>query len=856
MNRLELARLAFGLLLLVSLATPLFAQKTASVFYPARLLSNARRNIDQYDWAKAMRDRAVDRAAPWLAMSDDHLWSLIFGHRIERSWMVWSAGHCPNCNQPVKMYDWKVDAVREPWKMWCAHCAMRFPTNDFHAYHTSGLDEQGFFDPDRADRSLLYNTDHPDPDDPLHTFGVDDGNGYVDGDNRWRFVSTYLIYGQWKQAIVGGINNLANAYVVTGDPIYARKCAILIDRLADIHPEFDFAKQGWVYERRADAGYISTWHDAAEELRQVAFAYDMIFDSIKDDEQLVTFLAAKAAQHNLDNAKTSFDLIRGNIDQRILRHVIANRDRIESNYPTTDVTLLVMRTILDWNSDREGILDTLDGILRKGTAVDGLSGEKGLAGYSVIAPTRIAYLLARYDRVDPDLLGDIYKRFPALRDMYRFHIDTWIDMQYYPQIGDTGTVGRPYARYAAIGFDDHKFTPTPGINPSAYTFMWRLAHLADEPDFLRVIYHANEQSTADLPHDLFIADPAQVQRDVQAVIDETGERFVVPSINKQQWHVALLRAGEHPDHRAAWIAYDVRGRHGHFNGMNLGLVAKGFELLPEFGYPPVQFGGWTSPRSRWYTMTAAHNTVVVDGKNQIADTAARTTLWHIGDSVRAMRFDGPDMIGGSTYQRTVAMADVSAADSYVLDIFNVAGGRDHAQFYHGYFGELTIQGASMSPADDYGHDTQMRNFQTDDSPKPGWTADWQVEDIYNLYDTPRNVHLRYTGLTHDATASRCETWVSPGGTSDPVGGYLNSIMIRRQASDDAPLSSTFVGVIEPYEGDPLIASAVRRDEGGAIVVEITLTDGRRDVWSVGPDNVLSMVRHQPDGASHELLPLQ
>ncbi len=150
------------------------------------------------------------------------------------------------------------------------------------------------------------------------------------------------------------------------------------------------------------------------------------------------------------------------------------------------------------------------------------------------------------------------------------------------------------------------------------------------------------------------------------------------------------------------------------------------------------------------------------------------------------------------------MADVSPDDSYVLDIFKVAGGRDHAQFYHGYFGDLTIQGASMSPAADYGNDTQMRNFQTDDSPKPGWTADWKVEDIYNLYDTPRNVHLRYTGLTHNATASRCETWVSPGGTSDPVGGYLSSIMIRRQASDDAPLSSTFVGVIEPYEGDPLM----------------------------------------------------
>ena len=37
-------------------------------------------------------------------------------------------------------------------------CAGRFPTHDFQAYHESGLDEHGFFDPDHADRSLLFNS--------------------------------------------------------------------------------------------------------------------------------------------------------------------------------------------------------------------------------------------------------------------------------------------------------------------------------------------------------------------------------------------------------------------------------------------------------------------------------------------------------------------------------------------------------------------------------------------------------------------------------------------------------------------------------------------------------------------------
>ena len=58
---------------------------------------------------------------------------------------------------------------------------------------------------------------------------------------------------------------------------------------------------------------------------------------------------------------------------------------------------------------------------------------------------------------------------------------------------------------------------------------------------------------------------------------------------------------------------DTGGRHSHADGMNLGLFAKGVDLMPDFGYPPVQYGGWDSPRAQWYRMSAAHNTVVVDG---------------------------------------------------------------------------------------------------------------------------------------------------------------------------------------------------------------------------------------------------
>ncbi|HQF30937.1 MAG TPA: hypothetical protein PLJ34_05775, partial [Hyphomicrobiales bacterium] len=91
-----------------------------------------------------------------------------------------------------------------------------FPKNDFGALYRSGLDAQGVFDPKRADRSLLFNAEHPDANDPLHLFGVDEGEGYVEGAKRWRFIGAYLIYGQWKQGILHGIRALEKHDIAFG----------------------------------------------------------------------------------------------------------------------------------------------------------------------------------------------------------------------------------------------------------------------------------------------------------------------------------------------------------------------------------------------------------------------------------------------------------------------------------------------------------------------------------------------------------------------------------------------------------------------------------------------------------------
>jgi hypothetical protein len=818
--------------------------KTGSTFYPPALLARVRANIARYPWAAAMQKQIVDAARPWMAMSDDELWSLMFGNTIKRSWMVWSSGYCPACRKPVPMYNWDIHALEHPWKVRCPHCKQYFPTNDFVAFYRSGLDEHGIFDPKRADRSLLFNTEHPDANDPLHLFGVDDGDGFSDGRHTWRFIGAYLIYGQWKQAVVAGIEALSAAYVVTGAPAYAHKAGILLDRVADLYPTFDFIKQGILYDAPSPAaGYVSVWHDACEETRQLVLGYDKVFEAIRTDQTLPAFLSRKAEQFKLGVPKATFADIQRNIEDRILRDPLAQRPKITSNYPRTEVAAAIIETVLGGPDARQRADAILDAMLTRGTAVDGVTGEKGLAGYTSYTIQGVAVLLEQYARLDPGFLKNLLKRHPKVHDMYRFHIDTWCFEKYYPLSGDTGSFAAPVLQYVGVGLSRQ-----PGVDPSMFSFLWRLYQATGDAGFVQVLYHANGDTTDGLPYDLFAEDPAAIQKGVRDVIAREGPAPRLASVNKSHWHIGILRSGRDADARAAWLDYDAGGGHSHADGMNLGLFAKGLDLLPDFGYPPVNYGGWGSPRAVWYTMTAAHNTVVVDGRNQ-QRVDGQCTLWAQGNQFHAIRASGPALIDGKQYERTIAMIDASDHDSYILDVFRVVGGTDHAKFTHSHFGRIATAGVTLGPCDDFGHDTQMRNFRRDPSPKPGWSVDWTIDDRRHLLPAGADVHLRYTDLTTGAEADICEGWILAGLFNTAQDAWIPRVMVRRQ-SKQAPLASTFVSVMEPYEHASNIA-AIRRlpleTESGEtypdsnVAVEVRFVDGRRDlVVATDIENPLSL----------------
>jgi hypothetical protein len=613
-------------------------------------------NAASEPWVAAVCQRLSDAAKPWLEMSDETLWALMFGPTITRSWDVWSNGHCPCCLKDVPMYTWLIDALRLPWKVTCPHCRQIFPKNDFAAFYRSGLDERRLFDSARADRSLLVNAEHPAPGDPKRSFGVDDGEGFVEGEKRWRFIGAYLIYGQWKQLVLGGINHLAAAYAVTGNPACAHKAGILLDRVADLYPSFDHRTQAWVEEVIRTDGYVSTWHDACEETREMAIAYDTVRPAVLSDGDLAGFLAEMARRHGIAAPKaTPADVCR-NIENGILRDPLRNLHKIYSNYPRREIAVAVLHAALGWEANRTEIHRILDGVLAQATAVDGVTGEKGLCGYSAYVIQSLAVFLALMERLEPGTLAELFRRHPKLRQTYRFFIDTWCLQQYYPLSGDCGWFAVKHEAYCGVSLPRYQPGDLSGVGPgtallpSVHEFLWKLYELTGDAAYVQALYHANGGRTDGLPFDLFARDPEGLRKEVAGVIARHGTEIRLGSVLKPEWHLAILRAGRGENARALWLDYDIAGNHGHIDAMNVGLFAKGLDLMPDFGYPPLQFEGGSGKPALWYRMAAAHNTVVVDGSLPNAGFyrrrafGGRCTLWAEGVSFTAVRASGPELL--------------------------------------------------------------------------------------------------------------------------------------------------------------------------------------------------------------------
>ena len=809
------------------------AMKQSSTFFMQARIRNARRNVKKHKWAQVVAKEVVRQADVWVRKSDDELWALPYGADVYRAIDVSCKLGCPTCGEKIyegrrTYYPWQFDPERHPWKLQCPGCGELFPKNDFAAFYRSGFGEDGLFHHDQADKSLLFNTEHPDPTDPKHEWAVDDARGW---EGQW-WIGYYAMT-FWLQRIVPAVESLSKAYTLTDDATYAHKCAVLLDRLADIYPMYDGDTQHMnVIWKRFAGGYIgATYFDLAF-LRIASLAYDRIFTGIRNDKALLAFLSAKAQRHRTDNPKRTFADVRRNIERRIILELIGHPGKILSNGTRTACVVAIAKMVLGGSNAKAELLavDLPQIADKRHYHDDGSSGERSTSyDFGHITSAGCEFLSCLYD-FDKSFAHEVLAAYPNFHKAFYFHINLRCLGRYVPQVGDSGAAG----------------CPLPAFYHEAYA---KLFDLTGDPLLAQYMALAKGGRLAQVHTGLYAKNADGVQNKIRAALEKHG-RFAPGSVHYPDYRLAIFRGGRGPSRRAMWLKYTSEGgtsSHAHCDGMNLGLFAKGLNLVPEHGYPEY-CGGWP-PRVEWTSHARSHVTAIIDGENQ-QRAAAQLKLLSVGESFQLFQADGPTMYEQATrYERTCALVDISARDCYVVDIFRVDGGKEHLYDFHGAEGAVTSDVLETSgsrtefPGDryrDYWTNERLKKHEPTPhylygggvtrKPEPGWWLDYAVEDTYGLRRTGADVHLR---ISHFTPAD--QVVVAKGDPPPSTGGIktMQYLLVRRKKKGRKPLSSTFVSVIEPYENERVVQASRRlpltREGAEDVVLSIDLPGGRRDV---------------------------
>ena len=930
-GNVEVAVTSLGTTWKTELTVHIGTAKRGPTYYTYEKRENAQNNAKTYSWAKAQKDAAVKIADRYLG-NEDLLWELIPQEGLPRAMAVgyvndpemYNCRYCGvNIRQKYSMMPYTVNALAHPWKIQCPDCKRQFPSNDFGSFYKLGIDENGNFSHKLAheknaeliangEEGYLVNKLYPEIGGENHPetvkftegettlgWGVDDGFGYETGrvyDNGVEETHTYIAFynhcaiwmgptmTQYPSSLVGGgIAALRDAYIYTGDAKYGRLGAMLIDRVADVYPEYSLPQYGRL---RGTNRQYSNSHGMSDEgkaigriwetdlARSIALSYDA-FWPMMEDEQVIKFLSGKAAKYNLENPKTDAALIRGNCEDGILRSIFegCKTADIYGNFGMHQAALAAAAVILDSQPETK---EWIDWIMQDGVKTVGKNTGGNVASYfysnvdrdghadesspeynslGVSRTLEFAEFLYGYDGYTE---ADLYAN-PRFLKMMKAQGDIIMTSNTAPQIGDAASA-------AAIATN---FTPENMLKEYIRTGDIELGQLA---------YFANGNSTDGMHADIFTKNPENVGKEIQKIIDTYGEYDFGKTINLTGYGLATLRdgklykdaittSGANTDtQRAFWIYYGgARTSHRHYDALNLGIEAFGLNFAPDLGYP--EDTGANRNRTMWISNTISHNTVVVDTKKQKDLSYAEKPLhFDDGGMVKLSDIDASSVYDATDiYRRTVVMVKLSDNESYGVDFFRVKGGDDHIYSFHALSEEVTLPDETLiaqetgsyagenvewgdeSTAYDNGF-SWLDNVRRVENPSSGFTADFRIKDYHGTLRTKPNLGLKFTMLNDfDLTEVAIANGMAPRTKKNLVAGIdgFEYILARRTGED---LDSLFTTVYEPYKDSSKIASieavsvvgdGTETSDDVAKAVRIKSSGGRIDYIVYATDNTVT-----------------
>ena len=621
------------------LANSVSAKTSGPSYYTPDQIALARERCRTEEATQKHVQSLKDRVAYVMAMSDNELWRFVPPADLVRATFLWRGqGNfpgCPVCGKEIfkvggGFYPWKFSRD-EPWKVTCPACRTVFPSNDFATYYDN--DFKGECD---------MSGDFP-----------DDGTGWLSPSGlRHYFVGHWCQKQRWRD-ILRLIDDLGAIYLLTEEESYARACALLLCRFAEVYPHTQYDRQS----NYGAQGRILPWcWENSSVVKPLAIAYDSVWPYMQTmgDERLKAFLAAKG-----------IDDWCAQVDKGFLQDVaekMIQTNQYLSNEGDHQRAFAIVALVWGDNDPAHGI--TTDRMLQwlatgRGNMeylvwndiyADGFPNEAS-PGYSSAVAAK-AWEIACY------MARGGYDLFKSPRMAATAHV--WLDLticgRQQPAIGDYGSI---------LGGGKA------GWNSRMFRWAWEQY---GDPRFAKALMDMGNPGAG-----LF-------ELDKSAEIAEAAKAHPGPVVkgtrNLSQFGCAILESPSESRPRGLSLYYgSAAGGHGHYDRLNIELYANGRSMMPDLGYPDQ----WGSKASHFHKNSTSHYVVQIDETGQ--QTMARGKLHYIASlgDVQVVEASAesayPDL--ADTYRRTTTLVDISGKDFYVVDIFRVKGGATHDWLFHG-----------------------------------------------------------------------------------------------------------------------------------------------------------------------------
>ena len=663
---------------------------------------------------------------------------------------------CPNCDQGKQegQLTWSIDSPNE---VVCEFCKHRYPSEKYPMSDNVTV------------QSPLGRTAH------FPYWKNEQGYRHFFQAKRDDEIRIYLA----QQA-----RDLAALYVATKDKQYARRSAVIVDRFAELFPNwcyhYDYPFQqkeiydGNVAPNRFRSGYRTarwTWWAYLDIPLPLILAYDGIRES--------GVLSELSQERGVDvAARIERDLIRNACDQ-----VMANQDLLTNMSPSA------------WRS-----------LIQAGKVIK-----------------------------EPYYVHEPVRRLGRFVETQFFYDGMWSEGS--PDYGSQTMGGLSQVLQALQGYSD----PPGYVDPIDAS---RFDNLELSTSFPSLNQAREVLSKMRLPNGRSVPVHDTWSTSKRGTTEQT-KPYLLPALGH-----ACLGGGNGDTQTQFHLTWS--GGYGHSHGDNLSLLlfANGQESLSDLGYTHTAYRAWT-------LATAAHNTVVIDGKNQElggikSPTDGQLMFYDATDPrVQIVSATGERGYPGlaKNYSRTLVVVDMGEGRRYAIDVFDVEGGQTHDYLLHGDADRDAIVRSEL----------KLKPIKTLLPPNMKWTPTrnegetGRIAEQHYAYgflselsgcDLKANQVVPITFGSADATGPKLLVTLLTENDSELIIGKNPSIrralendgkldqfqrpfmMLRHQATQSR---SRFVSVLEPYVDTPFIKSIERLPAPkGTIAIQVR-SDERTDL---------------------------